>query len=130
MSISRREFLVLTAAAVGCGSLNVIASDSPAQTVDAGPAGNYAAEGVYDAYKDLGFFIVRRGGKLFALSSICTHRNVTLKAQADCTFYCKRHGSTFAPNGDVTKGPAKRNLPVLTTSVNGAGHLLVKVSAT
>ncbi len=120
---------MLTAGAVACGSLNVIASDGPAQTVDAGPAGNFAADGVYDTYKDLGFFIVRRGGQLFALSSICTHRNVTLKAQSDCSFYCKRHGSTFAPNGHVTQGPAKRNLPVLATSINASGHLLVNIPA-
>jgi Rieske Fe-S protein len=129
MSISRREFLELTAAAIGCGTLSAMAGGGPAQTIDAGPASTYAADGVYDAYKDIGFFIVRRGGHLFALSSICTHRAVTLKAESDCTFYCKRHGSTFAADGHVTQGPAKRNLPVLSTSVNGAGHLLVNVSA-
>ena len=128
MSICRREFLMLTAAAVGGSALDLLAS-GPAQTVDAGPAGNFAADGVYDTYKDIGFFIVRRGGQLYALSSICTHRNVTLKAESDCTFYCKRHGSTFSPNGQVTKGPAKHNLPVLSTSVNESGHLLVKVPA-
>ena len=53
---------------------------------------------------------------------------VTLTARHDCSFYCKRHGSTFDPGGHVTKGPANRDLPLLATSVNGAGHLLVTVS--
>jgi len=130
MSISRREFLVLTATAVGCSALPALAGDGSAQTIDAGPASNFAADGVYDAYKDLGFFIVRRDGHLYALSSICTHRAVTLKAMPDCTFYCKRHGSTFSANGHVTLGPAKRNLPALSTSVSSSGRLLVTMIPT
>jgi Rieske Fe-S protein len=94
---------------------------------DAGPVGNFAADGVYGNFRELGFFVIRKGEKLFALSSICTHRKFTLKAEDDCSFYCKRHGSTFDPDGHVMKGPAKRDLPVLATSVNGAGHLIVKV---
>jgi Rieske Fe-S protein len=89
--------------------------------------GNFATDGVYDAFRSLGFFVIRRGGNLSALSSICTHRQVQLKARPDGSFYCKRHGSTFDPTGHVTKGPAKRDLPILSTSVNAAGHLLVKV---
>ena len=42
--------------------------------VDAGPAAAYAADGVYDRFHHQGFFIVRRGEKLYALSAICTHR--------------------------------------------------------
>ncbi len=97
------------------------------KVVDAGPVGAYARDGVYDAYRSLGFFVIRRGGELFALSSICTHRQVPLKAEPDHTFYCRRHGSTFDANGHVTKEPAKRDLPRLTTSVSAAGHLLVQV---
>jgi Rieske Fe-S protein len=67
---------------------------------------------------------------LFALSSICTHRRFQLKAEPDCSFYCKRHGSTFDPSGHVTKGPAKRDLPLLVSSVNETGRLLVKVPIT
>ena len=83
--------------------------------------------GVYDAYRALGFFIVRREGKLSAISSVCTHRHVTLTAKHDCTFYCKRHGSLFDANGHVTKGPANKDLPLLALSTDGAGHLLVRV---
>jgi len=127
MSINRRQFLTMTAAAVMVTDCLAPASDG--QVVDAGPVGNYAADGVYDAYRSLGFFVVRKGDKISAISSYCTHKRVTLTARHDCSFYCKRHGSTFDPGGHVTKGPAKLDLPVLATSVNGAGHLLVTVSA-
>jgi Rieske Fe-S protein len=129
--MDRRQFITLAAsaslgAAAGCP---LLADAGDAQVIDAGPVGAYAAEGVYDAYRDLGFFVIRQGGKLSALSSICTHRHVTLTAKHDCTFDCKRHGSTFDRSGHVTKGPAKNNLPMLFISVNVAGHLLVTLKA-
>jgi Rieske Fe-S protein len=130
LPLTRRDFLVLAAgAAVGsCGLVNGAAA-GPGQTIDAGPASAFAKDGVYDGFSDSGFFVVRHGGSLFALSSVCTHRAVQLKAQPDCSFYCKRHGSKFSSVGQVTKGPARRNLPVFATTVNAAGHLLVSVPA-
>ncbi len=134
-AMNRRDFiLVSVAAATAAGCQGVAGGGSPAagttgaaRTIDAGPAGNYSADGVYTNFRDLGFFIIRRGGKLEALSSICTHRQCKLDAEPDRTFYCHCHGSTFDPNGKVTEGPATRNLPVLPTSTNEAGHLIVQV---
>jgi len=130
MSINRREFLVLTGAAAACVATDCVAlanGSSAGQIIDAGPASNFATDGVYDSLRTFGFFVIRKGGKLFALSSICPHRKTVLKAEPDCSFYCKRHGSTFTPDGHVTKGPATHDMPVLVTSVNEAGHLLVTV---
>jgi Rieske Fe-S protein len=130
MDINRRDFLILTCASAACAAtegLTLADSGGAGQVVDAGPVGNFAADGVYDSFRTVGFFVIRKGAKLFALSSICTHRKTALKAEPDCSFYCKRHGATFDPTGHVTKGPAKRDLPVLVTSVNEAGHLLVTV---
>ena|ERR1700677_117090 len=128
--MDRREFITLAAtaslcAAVGCPLL--AAQEGPEQVIDAGPASNYLKDGVYDAYRSLGFFVICKGGKLSALSSICTHRQVQLKAEPDGSFYCKRHGSIFDPAGHVAKGPARRDLPMLPTSVTASGHLLVTV---
>jgi Rieske Fe-S protein len=132
MEISRREFLKLSAATAvvatcDCSAMAADGSSRVGGLVDAGPVSNFAKDGVYSNFRELGFFVIRKDGKLFALSSICTHRKTQLKAEPDCSFYCKRHGSTFAPDGHVTSGPATRDLPTLTTSVNGAGHLLVGV---
>ena len=93
--------------------------------VDAGPAENYAADGVYENFRSQGFFLVRKGGRLFALSAICTHRRCKLKAEPDHTFYCPCHGSTFDPAGHVTEGPAKRDLPVFATLRTENGRLMV-----
>src|SRR5258707_10506076 len=97
------------------------------RVVNAGLASNYAADGVYTDFGDRGFFVVRRGDKLFALSAICTHRKCKLAAEPDRSFYCKCHGSTFDPVGHVTKGPAKRDLPMFSTSMNEQGQLVVTV---
>ena len=127
MQISRREFLILTGtfAAGGCASESAAGGE---RVVNAGPASNYAADGLYGAFRERGFFIVRRGERLFALSAICTHKKCKLKPERDQSFYCPCHGSTFDPSGHVTKGPAKRDLPVFDTSISKSGELFVTIA--
>jgi Rieske Fe-S protein len=84
-------------------------------------------DGVYSGFHDLGFFLVRRGAALFAVSAICTHRKCKLETKPDRTFYCPCHGSTFDPDGKVTEGPAQRDLPVFEVSTDEKGNLLVKI---
>ena len=133
MDINRRQFLILTAATVatGCHALddNGSITTHKERVVDAGPAGNYAADGVYAGFRDQGFFVIRNGEKLIALSAICTHRKCRLFAEPNRSFYCKCHGSTFDPAGKVTSGPAKRDLPILPVFVNEKGQLLVTVGS-
>jgi len=132
MIISRRQFLLLTAGlATGCQAVNDDrhATGSQARTVNAGPVGNFAKAGVYHNFRDLGFFVIRRGDQLFALSAICTHRKCKLTAEPDQSFYCPCHGSTFDSTGQVTEGPARRDLPVLSTTTNEQGQLMVVVPA-
>ena len=124
---------MLTAAVVvtGCQAVNdngLSTAVRRERVANAGPAGNYAADGVYTAFRNQGFFIVRQGERLFALSAICTHKRCKLNTELDRSFYCPCHGSTFDPSGHVTVGPARRDLPVLATSVNENGQLLVMVS--
>jgi Rieske Fe-S protein len=125
--MDRREFLLLAAAAVAApkAGVGVLAAD---RLIDAGPLSGYASDGVYDRFRDQGFFVIRSGAKLIALSAYCTHRKCKLRAESDHSFYCNCHGSTFDPNGKVTEGPAKRDLAALPTTASPKGHLLVKVS--
>jgi Rieske Fe-S protein len=128
--LNRRKFLVLAAAAVA--NPNAVdarnASDAHSEeVVDAGPISGYTSDGVYGGFRDVGFFVVRKGAKVMALSSFCTHRRCKLTAERDLSFYCKCHGSTFDPSGKVTEGPANRDLPALPTSTDGRGHLIVRV---
>jgi cytochrome b6-f complex iron-sulfur subunit len=128
MQLNRRTFLILGATfAAGCaapGGANPFSGKNE-RVINAGPASQYLTDGVYTRYGDLGFFIVRRGATLFALSAICTHRKCKLAAEPDRSFYCKCHGSTFDPAGHVTQGPARRDLPVFSTTTDEQGQLMV-----
>ncbi|HYA79024.1 MAG TPA: ubiquinol-cytochrome c reductase iron-sulfur subunit [Candidatus Nitrosopolaris sp.] len=132
MQIDRRTFLCLSATlAAGCaapGGANY-SGGGRIRIVNAGPAAQFSADGVYTRFRDLGFFIVRRGPNLFALSAICTHRRCKLEAEPDKTFHCPCHGSTFDANGHVTGGPARSDLPLLATSIDENSQLLVTVPA-
>lgn len=132
--MKRKHFLLLAAAATtGCTTVDDAGRSAiepkGEHTVDAGTASQYSAEGVYDNCAGQGFFLVRKSGKLTALSSICTHRKCKLKAELDHTFYCPCHGSTFDAAGRVQEGPATRDLPMFPTQMDAGGHLLVKVQS-
>jgi cytochrome b6-f complex iron-sulfur subunit len=128
--MNRRQFLISTAVVATTGCVSIDTGNGPAangsrRLVNAGPVANYAAEGVYDTFADVGFFVISKDGKLTVLSAICTHRTCKLKAEPDHSFYCKCHGSTFDPRGNVTHGPARRALPVLSSSINERQELIV-----
>ncbi len=132
--MKRKEFLCLTClAAAGCQSADNQGASTGARvsggTVDAGPASAYAADGVYESFRVRGFFLVRQGGRLFAVSSNCTHRDCRLEAERNHSFHCPCHGSNFDPSGHVTEGPAKRDLPVFPVITDARGHVMVKMTA-
>jgi Rieske Fe-S protein len=125
--MNRRQFLILAAACAAMANPEPASARGPEKLIDAGPLSKYSADGLYEGFHDLGFFVVRNGDKLIALSSYCTHRKCKLTAERDHTFYCECHGSTFDPGGKVTQGPATRNLPILPT-ISDKGRLFVKMS--
>ena len=127
--IRRREFLILVVATLA-DRKTVAKTASAERVVDAGPANDYSSDGIYTSFRDQGFFVIRKGKELLALSALCTHRKCKLSSEPDQSFYCKCHGSAFDPNGKVTEGPAQRDLPILTTVTNEKGHLMVRVPIT
>jgi len=53
-----------------------------------------------------------------AISTVCTHLGCIVKPASD-GFECPCHGSRFASDGTVTKGPAPQPLPWLEASLSG-----------
>jgi Rieske Fe-S protein len=128
--VSRRGFLLLAASALtaGCESTGGHAGGGAAHVVDAGPASQVGA-GVSKAHENQGFFLTHRDGKVVAISAYCTHRHCQLEPQANGSFHCPCHGSDFSAAGKVLHGPATRDLPILPTTVDGRGHVMVTVTA-
>jgi cytochrome b6-f complex iron-sulfur subunit len=56
--------------------------------------------------------VFREAEGVYAVSRVCTHLGCIVKAEAD-GFHCPCHGSRFALDGAVTKGPAPKALPWL-----------------
>ena len=137
MELDRRQFIVLTIAGVcGCGKQGrqpggatranqASATVAAEPIIDAGALTDYARDGVYEQYRESGFFLVRRGGKIFAISAICTHEGCRIRALADGTFFCRCHKSAFDADGRVVTGPATRDLPRLPIRVGPDQHVQI-----
>ena len=66
-----------------------------------------------------------KGGKLIALSKICTHQGTTIEYQlGDDSFYCPNHGSRYNDNGTVKNGPSSTALKVYTATLSADGNTL------
>jgi cytochrome b6-f complex iron-sulfur subunit len=68
--------------------------------------------------------VYRDAGGVFAVSRVCTHLGCLVKAEAD-GFHCPCHGSRFAPDGTVVKGPAPKALAWLAVTRVAPGTYLV-----
>jgi thiosulfate dehydrogenase [quinone] large subunit len=133
---TRRTILAIAAAAAcacagsGCPLLAGAADASPPGPVDVGPLENFAPEGVADRWAAAaGFFVVSRGGRVYAVSSRCTHKAVRLvAARGGEGFKCPRHGSTFDDAGHVTRSPARKALAHFAIRLSDARHVIVDPS--
>jgi cytochrome b6-f complex iron-sulfur subunit len=62
--------------------------------------------------------VFRDDGGVYAVSTICTHLGCVVKPNPD-GFECPCHGSRFALDGTVTRGPAPRALAWLKINMSG-----------
>ena len=136
VQVNRRAFLTTVAATAAVVSLPVLQAQAarkkpvaPDQPIDIGKLADYPKDGVTDTWAKRGgdFFVVRKDGKLFAVSSICTHRFCLVQARDD-EYYCACHKSHFTLDGEVTGGPAQTSLPHYGITLGDDGH--VRVDAT
>jgi Rieske Fe-S protein len=68
--------------------------------------------------------VVRTGTSEYAtISSVCTHLGCTVRKDGSF-FRCPCHGSTYAMDGSVVRGPAERNLTTYQTELLG-GILII-----
>jgi nitrite reductase/ring-hydroxylating ferredoxin subunit len=130
--LDRRQFVAACAGAAcaACPALRALAGAASGKRapVDVGPLAQFRPTGIYDPQgAGRRFFVVSRGGRVYAVSATCTHKSVAL-AVKDGSFKCPRHGSAFSVGGKVVKAPARKALPRFGMRVTGAGRLLVDPS--
>jgi cytochrome b6-f complex iron-sulfur subunit len=136
--MNRREFVAAVACAAclcGLGDMGKVLADDatsqPSTTLDVGAKSDYSADGITTTWigQPNRVIIVRHGGKIYACTSVCPHRQVTITEAADSnSFECPRHHSKFDIDGNVTQGPAKKGLAHFAISVDANGHLIVDKS--
>ena len=68
--------------------------------------------------------LYRDGEGVYAISTVCTHLGCIVQPRED-GFHCPCHGSRFAPDGSVIRGPAPKGLPWLAVATAGSGSFIV-----
>ncbi len=73
--------------------------------------------------------LFRKDGRVYAISTVCTHLGCIVKPAPD-GFDCPCHGSKFAPDGAVLRGPAPKGLPWHAVRAAGGGAFVVDLGST
>jgi cytochrome b6-f complex iron-sulfur subunit len=68
--------------------------------------------------------LFRDSSGVYAVSMVCTHLGCIVKSAPD-GFHCPCHGSRFAPDGSVVRGPAPKGLPWYAVTSAGGGSYIV-----
>jgi cytochrome b6-f complex iron-sulfur subunit len=101
----------------------------PPSKVKVGEPRNFEEGKVVESFKDRGMWIVRYEGKIYALSTTCTHLGCTPNwLEADKKFKCPCHGSGFYITGINFEGPAPRPLERWAIGVGDDGQIIVDKS--
>ena len=128
--IDRRQFILTSlacAGGLGLSSCAMTGAQNAAGMVDAGKLTDYLRDGEVDRFaKSHGFMLSTFGGKLIALSSVCSYRDCNLEVSSGQSgFNCPCHGCQYDRFGSVRKGPAHNPLVHFVMSLNAAQHVMV-----
>lgn len=106
---------------------NVLAE--PPNKVKVGPPEAFEEGKVDEKFKDQNIWVVRNEGRIFALSTTCTHLGCTPNWQESAQkFKCPCHGSGFYISGIHFEGPAPRPLERWALAVGDDGQIVVDKS--
>jgi cytochrome b6-f complex iron-sulfur subunit len=100
-------------------------SDTPGK-VKVGFPDNFEEGKVTDKFKPDNIWVVRYEGKIYALSTTCTHLGCTPNwLEREAKFKCPCHGSGFYISGINFEGPAPRPLERWGVSIGDDGQVVV-----
>jgi cytochrome b6-f complex iron-sulfur subunit len=106
---------------------NVLAE--PPSKVKVGFPESFEEGKVTDKYKDQNMWVIRHDGKIYALSTTCTHLGCTPNwLESAAKFKCPCHGSGFYITGINFEGPAPRPLERWALAIGDDGQIVVDKS--
>jgi cytochrome b6-f complex iron-sulfur subunit len=101
----------------------------PPSRVKVGPPEAFEEGKVTDKFKEQNMWVVRYQGKIYALSTTCTHLGCTPNwLEGAQKFKCPCHGSGFYITGINFEGPAPRPLERWSLAVGDDGQIVVDKS--
>jgi cytochrome b6-f complex iron-sulfur subunit len=101
----------------------------PPSKVKVGPPENFEEGKVVEKFKDQNIWVVRNEGRIYALSTTCTHLGCTPNwLESAQKFKCPCHGSGFYISGINFEGPAPRPLERWAIVVGDDGQIVVDKS--
>ena len=127
-AISRRRILAFTSSSFLCAvGVSSHAAAGEAKPVDIGTLSDFPSDGIFEKFTGDDFFVIRREGRLYAVTSICTHmgKYLFLDPQDSTRIKCSGHESVFDNEGRVVVGPASQNLGRFGIALNAKDHVVV-----
>jgi cytochrome b6-f complex iron-sulfur subunit len=132
--ITRRDFLKLASAGLltasglmGAGAflryLGYSTAPAPRTEFDLGDASSFPV-GSRTVVPAIPALVIHTESGFSAISLVCTHLGCTVESKAD-GFACPCHGSLYAKDGSVLRGPAQKPLKILRVETNANGHLIL-----
>ena len=132
--LSRRDFLKLArdgflylSGALALGALlrflNFQPDPAPPTSFELGPAASFAPDS-RTVLPNVPALLIHAENGFSALSLVCTHLGCTVEAKED-GFTCPCHGSQYARDGALLRGPAVRALAVLRVEMTANGNLIL-----
>ena len=132
--INRRDFLKLSVAGVlGASALAGVAAifkfmdfsteSAPKTEFDLGKVSDFPP-GTKKVIANIPAIIVHDDKGFTAISLVCTHLGCTVE-QDENGFLCPCHGSIYASDGQVVRGPAQKPLRMLRIEINKTGNIIL-----
>ena len=126
LKMARDGFLYLSGALALGGLLRFLdfqPDPAPPTSFELGPAVSYPL-GSRTVIPNVPAMLIHTENGFSALSLVCTHLGCTVDAKED-GFACPCHGSLYARDGSLQRGPAAQPLAVLRIEISSNGNLIL-----